>query len=133
MTTGQIIKSIRALSEWIISTSVLCTLLTFFPPVSESGISQRGIAQIELRASTENGTGRILHYNLAIGSKTETLFDSRGSINPTALLLCYERTVETRFLNNLEHWISYNKPGKLARTPYTRRSYYESAFNSLRG
>jgi hypothetical protein len=130
----QNIKSINTLWEWFTYTTVLCGLLIFSGPVSESRISNRGITQTELRVSIENNSRSIVPYReLSIASNAALSYPDYGSTDRNAFLVHYEGIIETRLLNNVQHWISCNKPGKLVRTPYTRRSYNESELNSLRG
>ena len=128
----QRVESIKNLPKWFVYVTVLCGLLAFSSSVSESRISLRGTVQTELQAPVEKCTKNTIRYHRpSVPSGTAALF--YGTINATAFLFYYEATVATRLKHNLEHWISYKKSEKLARTPYTRRSYYEFALNSLRG
>lgn len=112
-------------------TAVLCALLAFSGFLSESRIGQPGRVQTEVRVSFQNNSRSATSYNdLSLYSNVEAPYPDYEVIDRNAFLLHYERIIETRFLNNLQHKLSYNKPGKLVRTPYTRRSYYAPAHNS---
>ena len=130
----QNIRSFKKLSKWFMYAAVLCSLLTFSGFVSQSRIDCQGKAQTELRVSIQNNSGNTtLYRSLSIVSNVELTFPGCGAINTNGYLVLYERIMKTRFLKNLKYWSSYKKPGKLIRTPYTRRKYPELFSNTLRG
>lgn len=120
--------------EYFMYTTFLCGLLTFSGLVSDSGIGQRRIAQTELSVSIQNSSVNTAPCRALSIVSNVRLSDHVYEIFNTAIhSLQYEMLVKIRFQNNLEYWISYKKPGKLLRTPYTTRSYTESDLSALRG